>query len=112
MEVTIMMRLAAASVMLLCSIATADAQEPSVAPSAHLEQRTCVFSGENYSEGAEICIFGSHVGLSCADGKWSRDSQLECGGFRERMEQYHGGDDHMMPDHTEHMDHMDHMPPQ
>jgi hypothetical protein len=71
------------------------------------EQQTCVFAGESYSDGAEFCVT-SHDGLQCGNGKWSRDTQLDCGGQNTMMQQ--GGDDgHMMPDHmTGHMmqDHM------
>jgi hypothetical protein len=104
-EVMTMMRLAAAAVMFLCSIATVSAQEPTGTPSDRPEQNTCVFAGENYSEGAELCV-ANHAGLKCESGKWSRDTQLECGG--EVGEQYtipyHGTDEHMMPDHMDHMD--------
>src|SRR5690349_665110 len=74
-----MMRVAAAAMMFLCSIATVSAQEPTGIPSDQPEQKTCVFAGENYSEGAEFCVAG-HAGLKCESGKWSRDTQLECGG--------------------------------
>jgi hypothetical protein len=106
------MRLAAAATVFLCSIATASAQEPTISPSDRPEQKTCVFAGENYSEGAEVCVFASHAGLRCENGKWSRDTQLECGGGIGELHTmpYHGSDEHMMPDHTDHMDHM--MPPQ
>ena len=100
-----MMRVAAAAMMFLCSIATVSAQEPIGIPSDQPEQKTCVFAGENYSEGAEFCVAG-HAGLKCESGKWSRDTQLECGG--EVGEQptmpYHGTSD---SDHMGHMDHMD-----
>ena len=92
------MRVAAAAVMFLCSIATVSAQEPTGIPSDQPEQKTCVFAGENYSEGAEFCVAG-HAGLKCESGKWSRDTQLECGGEVNTIP-YHGSDDH---------DHMDHM---
>ena len=106
-----MMRLAAAAVMFLCSIATASAQEATIAPSDRSEQKTCVFAGENYSEGAEVCVFASDAGLKCESGKWSRDTQLRCGGVGEQhATPYHGGDDHMMPDHMDHKDNT--MPPQ
>ena len=49
-----MMRLAAAAVIFLCSIAAVSAQEPTGIPSDQPEQKTCVFAGENYSEGAEF----------------------------------------------------------
>lgn len=97
-----MMRLIAADVLLLCSIATVSAQEPT-GTSDRQEQKTCVFAGENYSDGAEFCV-ENHVGLKCEGGRWSRDSQLECGG--------EAGEQHTMPYHGtdhDHMDHMDHM---
>jgi hypothetical protein len=108
-EVKNMMRLATTAAMVLCSIATANAQEPTAGPaSQRSEQQTCVFAGESYSEGAEFCVTG-HAGLQCENGKWSRDTQLDCAGENTMMHQ--GGDDgHMMPDHmmTDHMmqDHM------
>jgi hypothetical protein len=107
-----MMRLALTAGMLLWSIATAIAQEP---PSSQpREQQTCVFAGESYSEGAEFCVT-SHAGLQCENGKWSRDSQLDCSGEvgNERpMPHEGGGDDHTMSNHTM-PDHMtpDHMMP-
>jgi hypothetical protein len=99
-----MMRVAAAAVMFLCSIATVSAQEPTGTPSDQPEQKICVFAGENYSEGAEFCVAG-HAGLKCESGKWSRDTQLDCGGevSEQHTKPYHGTDDH------DHMDHMDHM---
>src|SRR5262245_55576711 len=99
-----MMRLVAAAVMFLGLIAIASAQEPSAAPSNQLEQKTCVFAGENYSEGAEFCV-ASHAGLKCETGKWSRDIQLDCGGGEQHTMPYNGSDQQMMPDHTQHMDH-------
>jgi hypothetical protein len=103
-----MMRFAITAAMVLGSIATASAQEPMGGPgSQRPEQQTCVFAGESYSDGAEFCVT-SHDGLQCGNGKWSRDTQLDCGGQNTMMQQ--GGDDgHMMPDHmTGHMmqDHM------
>ena len=98
-----MMRLAAAAVIFLCSIAAVSAQEPNGAPSDQSAQRTCVFAGENYSEGAEFCV-ASHAGLKCESGKWSRDTQLECGGEvgEQHTMPYHGTDEHMMTDHMDH----------
>ena len=98
-----MMRLAAAAVIFLCSIAAVSAQEPTGAPSDQSAQRTCVFAGENYSEGAEFCV-ASHAGLKCESGKWSRDTQLECGGEvgEQHTMPYHGTDEHMMTDHMDH----------
>ena len=89
-----MMRVAAAAMMFLCSIATVSAQEPTGIPSDQPEQKTCVFAGENYSEGAEFCVPG-HAGLKCESGKWSRDTQLECGGEvgEQRTMPYHGTSD-------------------
>jgi len=97
-----MMRLAAAAVIFLCSIAAVSAQEPTGAPSDQSAQRTCVFAGENYSEGAEFCV-ASHAGLKCESGKWSRDTQLECGGEvgEQHTMPYHGTDEHMMTDHMD-----------
>jgi hypothetical protein len=94
-----MMRVVAAAVMFLCSIATVSAQEPTAAPSDRPEQRNCVFADENYSEGAELCVTG-RAGLQCEGGKWSRDTQLDCGG--------EVGEQHMRShDNEDHMDHMD-----
>ena len=100
-----MMRAAAAAMMFLCSIATVSAQEPTGTPSNQPDQKTCVFAGENYSEGAEFCVAG-HAGLKCESGKWSRDTQLECGGETggQRTLSYDGTCDR---DHMRHMDHMD-----
>ena len=97
------MRVAAAAMMFLCSIATVSAQEPTGAPSDEA-QRTCVFAGENYSEGAEFCV-ASHAGLKCESGKWSRDTQLECGSETggQRTMSYEG------PCNGDHMGHMDHI---
>jgi hypothetical protein len=94
-----MKRVAAAAVMVLCSIVTVSAQEPTGIPSDRPEQGNCVFAGENYSEGAELCVTG-RAGLKCEGGKWSRDTQLECGG--------EVGEQHTMPYHdNEDHDHMD-----
>jgi hypothetical protein len=100
-----MTRVAAAAMMFLCSIATVSAQEPTGTPSNQADQKTCVFAGENYSEGAEFCVAG-HAGLKCESGKWSRDTQLECGSETggQRTMSYDGPCDR---DHMGHMDHMD-----
>jgi len=99
-----MIRSAATGAIFLCSIATASSQEPTGTASDQLEQKTCVFAGENYSAGAEICV-ASHAGLKCESGKWSRDNELECGGEvgEQHTIPYHGSDEHMMPDHMSHM---------
>jgi len=73
------MRVAAAAVMVLCFLPTVSAQEPTATPLDRPEQSNCVFAGENYSEGAELCVT-SRTGLQCEGGKWSRDTQLDCGG--------------------------------
>ena len=106
-----MMKLAAPTAIFLSSMATASAQEPTAVPSDRPDQKSCVFAGETYSEGAEICVT-SHAGLKCENAKWSRDAQLDCGGeFGEQHSMpYHGNDEHMTPGHMDHMDHM--MPPQ
>jgi hypothetical protein len=98
------MRLAAAATVFLCSIAPVSAQEPKAAPSDRPEQKTCVFAGENYSEGAEFCVAG-RAGLKCESGKWSRDTQLDCGGEvgEQHTMPYHGSDEHMIPEHMDHM---------
>ena len=95
-----MMRLTAAAGMFLCSVVTASAQEPTVAPSDRSEQKTCVFAGENYSEGAELCVTG-RAGLQCEGGK--RDTQLDCGGEVSEQHTMRSRDNE---DHC-HMDHMD-----
>jgi len=92
-----MIRSAIIPAMVLVSIATASAQEPAGGKeSQRPEQQTCVFAGESYSEGAEFCVT-DHAGLRCENGKWSRDTQLDCAG--ENMMRQGGGDGHMMPDH-------------
>jgi hypothetical protein len=51
------------------------------------------------SEGAEFCVTG-RAGLKCEGGKWSRDTQIECGG--------EVGEQRTMPNHdNEDHDHMD-----
>jgi hypothetical protein len=105
-----MVRLVAGTAILLCSIAMARAQQPEGAPSA--QQQTCVYAGGSYSEGAEFCIT-NHAGLKCADGKWSRDTQLDCGETADEQmtPQGEGGKDHvghMMPDQQMMPDHMMH----
>jgi hypothetical protein len=101
-EVKNMMRLVTTAAM-LWSIAAAGAQEPTGSPSSTTTvQQTCVFAGESYSDGAEFCVT-SHAGLQCENGKWSRDTQLDCGGENTMMQggdhMGAGGDDHMMHDH-------------
>jgi hypothetical protein len=61
--------------------------------------------------GAEFCVT-AHAGLRCDDGKWSRDTQLDCSEatdehHRGQLEEDHMG--HMMPDQDRSMpDHMMH----
>ena len=111
-RVMTMLRLVAATAMLLCSIVTSGAQQPNSEPSSQSSQlQTCVFAGENYSHGAEFCVT-AHAGLRCDDGKWSRDTQLDCSEatdehHRGQLEEDHMG--HMMPDQDRSMsDHMMH----
>jgi hypothetical protein len=54
------------------------------------------FCGRKLFGGAEFCVT-DYAGLRCENGKWSRDTQLDCAG--ENMMRQGGGDGHMMPDH-------------
>lgn len=74
------------------------------APLQTSQRKELVFSqAKNYSEGAEFCV-ASHAGLKCESGKWSRDTQLECGGEvgEQHTMPYHGTDEHIMTDHMDH----------
>jgi hypothetical protein len=112
-----MMRSVTTTAIILCSIGSASAQQPSATgapPSQAPEQQICVYAGESYSEGAEFCVT-SHAGLKCEGGKWSRDTLLDCAGEAANepmMPQGDGNEDntsHMMPDQDHMMpDHMMH----